>query len=75
MDTRDGLSVTLTDHNGQRTVKAEEKGQVIFDGPANTAAEVKAMPAKIRQRVEELERNVKLPKHPPAAQPVTGVPL
>ena len=72
---RDGRSVTLTEHNGQRTVKAEENGKVIFEGPANTPAQLKAMPKQIRQRVEEMGKNVKIHIQPPAAGPVSGVPL
>ncbi|MCX6998494.1 MAG: PDZ domain-containing protein [Kiritimatiellaeota bacterium] len=74
-ENRDGLSVTLTEHNGQRTVKAEENGKVIFEGPANTPAQLKAMPKQIRQRVEEMGKNIKIQIQPPAAGPVSGVPL
>ncbi len=74
-DMRDGLTVTLTDHNGQRTVKAEEKGQVIFEGPVNTEKQMHALPAKVRQRVKEMDQNFKIQIQQPGSGAVSGVPL
>jgi len=74
-ETRDGLTVTLTDHNGDRTVKALEKGHVLFEGPVNNDQQLRAVPEKIRPRVEELRHELKVETPRPAAAPAPGIPL
>jgi len=60
-ETRDGLTVTLTDHDGQKTVRAEEVGKVIVDDmPANTEKELEALPEKVRARIAEMKKHIKM---------------
>jgi len=56
-ETRDGLTVTLTNRDGKKIIKAEENGKVIVDNqPVNTAQQIKALPEKIRDRVNDLQK-------------------
>jgi hypothetical protein len=56
---RDGLTVTITERDGQKTVRAEENGKTIVnDKPINTEAQLKALPEKIRDRVTEMQKNM-----------------
>ena len=60
-ETRDGLTVTITERDGQRTLRAEEDGKVIVnDKPINTAAQLKALPEKVRDRVSEMQKAIKV---------------
>ena len=60
-ESRDGLAVTITDLDGQKTVRAEENGKVVVkDKPINTAEQLKALPEKIRDRVTEMQKNIKV---------------
>ncbi|MCX7008989.1 MAG: PDZ domain-containing protein [Kiritimatiellaeota bacterium] len=60
-ESRDGLSVTITDRDGQKTVRAEEDGKVIVnDKPINTEAQLKALPDKVRDRVAEMQKTIKV---------------
>ena len=60
-ETRDGLTVTLTERDGQKTVRAEEDGKVIVDDmPANTEKELKALPDKVRDRLADMKKNLKI---------------
>ena len=60
-ESRDGLTVTLTERDGQKTVRAEENGTVIVtDKPANPEAQLKALPDKIRERVTEMQKSIKV---------------
>ena len=56
---REGLTVTITERDGQKTVRAEENGKTIVnDKPINTEAQLKALPEKIRDRVTEMQKNM-----------------
>lgn len=56
---RDGLTVTITERDGQKTVRAEENGKTIVnDKPINTEAQLKALPEKIRDRVTEMQKKM-----------------
>lgn len=56
-ETRDGLTVTLTNRDGAKTVTAEENGKVIVEHQAmNTAEQLKALPEKVRDRVNKLQK-------------------
>ena len=60
-EARDGLTVTITERDGQKTVRAEENGKVLVnDKPVNTEAQLKALPEKIRDRVTEMQKNIKV---------------
>jgi hypothetical protein len=59
-ETRDGLTVTITDRDGKKTVKAEEDGKVIVaDKPLNTDDQLKDLPEKVRDRVTEMQKTLK----------------
>jgi hypothetical protein len=60
-ETRDGLSVTITERDGQKTVRVEEDGKIIVDNkPVNTEAQLKALPDKVRDRVKEMQKTIKV---------------
>jgi len=60
-ESRDGLTVTLTERDGQKTVRAEEAGKVIVDDkPINTDKQVGALPEKVRERVKEMQKTIKV---------------
>lgn len=60
-ESRDGLSVTLTVRDGDKHFKAvEDGGNVVYDGPVNTPDEVKKVPEKARERLQNLEKSVKI---------------
>ena len=64
-ETRDGLTVTLTDRDGKKTVKAEDNGKVLADDlPINTAEQIKALPEKVRDRVNALQKQFKTENQP-----------
>ncbi len=60
-ESRDGLTVTITERDGQKTVRAEEKGKVLVnEKPINTEAQLKALPEKIRDRIAEMQKSIKV---------------
>lgn len=60
-ETRDGVTVTITERDGQKTVRAEEDGKVIVnDKPINTEAQLKALPDKVRDRIAEMQKTIKV---------------
>ena len=63
-EARDGLSVTITERDGQKTVRAEENGKVLVnDKPINTDTQINALPEKIRDLVGEMQKNIKIETH------------
>jgi hypothetical protein len=65
-ETRDGMTVTLTNRDGEKTVRAEEHGQVLVDGQAvNTPEQLQALPEKVRARVSELQKQYPEESNPP----------
>ncbi len=60
-ESRDGLTVTITERDGQKTVRAEEDGKVIVDDkPINTDKQLGALPDKVRERVKEMQKTIKV---------------
>ena len=60
-ETRDGLTVTITDRDGQKTVRAEEDGKVIVnDKPINTDKQLDALPEKVRDRVRDMQKTIRV---------------
>jgi hypothetical protein len=60
-ESRDGLTVTLTERDGQKTVRAEEDGKVIVnDKPINTDKQLGTLPEKVRERVKEMQKTIKV---------------
>lgn len=63
-ENRDGLTVTLTVKDGDKQVKAVgEDGKVVYEGPANNDGDLKQMPENVRDRVNDLEKRVKINVH------------
>ncbi len=62
-ESRDGVTITLTDRNGQRSVRIEEEGKTVFDGPLNSDEQMKKVPEKYRERIAEMKDRVKVDIH------------
>ena len=64
-DSHDGLTVTITDRDGEKTVRVEENGKVIVDNkPINSAEQFKALPEKVRDRVNDIQKQYKMESNP-----------
>lgn len=60
-ESRDGLTVTITERDGQKTVRAEEDGKVVVsDKPINTDKQLDALPDKVRDRIKEMQKTIKV---------------
>lgn len=57
----DKYDITLKSNAGGRhlTVKEIGSGKVVFDGPANTDDEMKALPAEVREKVQAMLEKIK----------------
>jgi len=58
-ESRDGVNVTVTVQDGQRSAKIVKDGKVVFDGPVNTDAEVQKVPDEYRNRVTDMLKHVR----------------
>lgn len=68
-DSHNGLTVTITDHDGEKTVKAEENDRIIVDNqPITTDDQLKALPEKVRTRVHDILKHYKI-EITPQSQP------
>ena len=71
-ETRDGVTVTLTQRDGTKSAKIEKDGKVVFDGPVNNEKELKKVPEEFRDRVGDMQEKVKVEirtQEPPAPAP------
>lgn len=72
-ETRDGVTVTLTQRDGTKTAKVEKDGKIVFDGPVNNEKELKKVPEEFRERVGDMQEKVKVEirtqEDPPAPAP------
>jgi hypothetical protein len=59
-ETRDGVTVTLTNRDGSKSAKIEKEGKVVFDGPVNNEKELKKVPEEFRDRVGDMQEKVKV---------------
>jgi len=59
-ETRDGVTVTVTQRDGTKTAKIEKDGKVVFDGPVNNDKELKKVPEEFRDRVGDMQDKVKV---------------
>lgn len=51
----------LVSENGEKNLTVKDRqGKVIFSGPVNTEEQRKALPAEVRERVERIEKGVKV---------------
>lgn len=67
-ETRDDVNITFKIQDGVRSAKITKGGQVVFDGPANNEKELKQIPEEYRERLEELQKRVRInfPQSPAA---------
>lgn len=59
-ETRDGVTVTLTQRDGTKSAKIEKDGKVVFDGPVNNDKELKKVPEEFRDRVGDMQEKVRV---------------
>ena len=68
-ETRDGVTVTLTNRDGTKTAKIEKDGKIVFDGPVNNDKELKKVPEEFRDRVGDMQEKVKVEIRTEGARP------
>ncbi len=59
-ETRDGVTLTLTNRDGTQSAKIEKEGKILFDGPVNNEKELKKVPEEYRDRIAEMQDKVKV---------------
>ncbi len=59
-ETKDGVTVTLTNRDGTRTAKIEKDDKIVFDGPVNNDKEMKKVPEEFRDRIGGMQDRVKV---------------
>jgi hypothetical protein len=59
-ETRDGVTVTLTQRDGAKSAKIEKDGKIVFDGPVNHEKDLGEVPEEFRGRLRDLQGKVKV---------------